>query len=96
MASQNFPFPAKKEFQKKYIENYFYNKRLILLGKTIKLAPANFGIWFETNRYLYRADQKNLSTFEFAAIFLPLFLSSNDRKQKSVVDKDKKEENPKK
>ncbi len=47
-------------------------------------------------RYIHRADQKNLSTFEFAAIFLPLFLSSNDRKQKSVEDKDKKEENPKK
>ncbi len=35
-------------------------------------------------------DQKGeLPTFEFAAIFLPFFLSSQDRNQKSVVDKDK-------
>ncbi len=36
-----------------------------------------------------------LPTFKIAAIFLPLFLSSKDKKTKLVVDKEKKEKNPK-
>ena len=43
----------------------------------------------------YWVRHEFLPIFEFAAIFLPLFLSSNDRKQKSVVNKDKKEKKPK-
>ncbi len=37
---------------------------------------------------MYRVFSEFLYTFVFAAIFSTFFLSSNDRKQKSVVDKD--------